>query len=265
MAQFSITNFAGIEANLAHRIAAIATANETVETDIAAQKSRLDAVDDDTGIAAALRAAEELQDKNLDIAEQIGVADVLVRLAGLFQSYDTTPRDTDGEVIGDSLDSWFTSQKSALTNPLLTNEFARAYRKVVGHTAALSAANCSAAAGTSYGTSTVTGETAVTNVLVDAPVDTDLYAGGLLEGEVTTQVEGKDNGNTVFTLTGVDINGSPWQGTCTIPDASTVGTKVEVVPSVPKTYPVELTGVTVANGGSGVVRWQVKTPRTLEA
>lgn len=259
MAVFTYANWETLEKLWAYRSKTIKTATAAVAAATDALETALEGITDDTGVAAAINAGLQAADNRLDGLENAGIEWLVRILAPLWQSTDTTP---DSSYL--TLDSWFTAYKSSLTNPLMCNETVEALRAAYG-AAAVSAANASGPSATSYGTSTVSGATTVTNSLVTTPVDTNLYGGGLLEAYVDTQIEGAANADTVFTLVGIDINGSVWGGTCTIADATAAASVQEVVPTVAKTYPVRLTDVTVADAESGAVTWRIKEPRIVAA
>lgn len=265
MAYFAITDFAGdstgFENSLAYKIAAQKTAYTAALAAIAAQRTRLDAIADTTGIAAKLRGAVETQALSLAILENESVRQEMMTLNAVMMDDSFAPRDGSGVLYGSTFDAWFASRKSGLTNPLLTNEFARVYRRLATQ-AALSAANCSGLTATSYGTTTVSATGVCTNVLVAAPIDTTLYGGCLLEGEVTTELSGA----ITFTLTGTDLNGSAQTMTCTVGAGDIhAGDKTIVIPGTAKTYLVKITGVAANTGSAGVIRWQARDPRTLAA
>jgi len=259
VASFTYANLDTVEKLLAYRPKTIKTAVTAVSAATPALKTALHGLGDDEGIGDALRADIEDADAVIATLEQASISWAVRRLAGVFQSVNTSP---DTSYL--TFDSWFTAKKSGLTNPLLTNELVEAFRREFG-VAAISAANASAPSATSYGTSTVSGATTITNSLTTTPVDTNLYAGGVLEAYVTTQVEGAANAATVFSLVGVDINGSVWTGAVSIADEAAAESVHLVVPTIAKTYPVKLTSVTVADGASGAVTWRIKEPRTIAA
>jgi len=268
VAYFAYGDFAGdstgIENHLAYKIKCVKDAADLITTAIATQRTRLDAIADTTGIAALLRGAVEPSDSVLAALENAAVAPEMAVLNAAIMDTDLTPRDGSALVIGSTFDAWFTSVKTSLTNPLLTNEFSRVWRRLFGQ-ASLSAKNCSGVTGTSFGTAVISGATTITFTTVADPIDTTLYGGGLLELYVTTQVESADTSPTTGTLTGVDLNGSAWTGTYSIADASIVGSVHLVVPSIAKTYPVEITAMTTANAGSGAVTVRIRAPRTIAA
>lgn len=261
MASLTFANWRTVEAKAAYRIKTIADAVVAVKAGTAALQTALDGINDDTGIAAKFRATMEVADDLLDNLENKAIETIAADIEALWAAQATTPKDGSGDAIAYTFNAWVTSQKSGDTNPLLSNEITRTFRRKNGDNA-LSAANCSGATETSYGTSTVTGATTVTNVLVTAPVDTDLYAGGLLEAYVTNQF----GSETTFTLTGVDLNGSPWTGSVVIANGAEVGSTHVVVPTIAKTYAVKLTNVTVAGGtASDAVTWRIRAPLTIAA
>jgi len=257
MAQFTVANWETIEKLIAFRSKKVNDAVDLIEADTPNVKTALDGITDDTGIAAAMRAEVETADDALaGLAQPTG--NWFAKLvASLWQNAAVAPDDDQADY---TFDSWYTAVKASLTNPILTNEIVILLRRAFG-TAAVSAANASAPSATSYGTTTVTGATTCTNVLVSAPVDTTLYKGGLLESIVTNQF----GSETTFTLTGEDSAGNPWGGTCVVDNGAAIGETFEVVPSVAKTYAVKLTDVTVTGGTNGdAVIWRVKTPRVIE-
>lgn len=266
MAYLLYSNFVGdstgIENSMAYRIAAQKTAYTAALAGIAAQKTRLDAIADDTGIAAALRAACETQDLSLAVLENECVRQEMMALNAAFMSSDTAPRDGSSDLYGSSFDAWWTAVKSGATNTLLTNEFSRVFRRLFGHSS-LSAANCSGLTATSFGTVLVTAATTCTLTTVATPIDTTLHGGCLLEIYVTNEF----GSETTITLTGVDLNGSAWTGTAIIVAAQFhEGDTTVVTPTIAKTYPVKITACAVT-GGTNLDAFTIRSrdPRTLAA
>jgi hypothetical protein len=262
MADFTYANWETIEALFVSKSRGIKTAVTAALAKTAAINTALDAIPDDTGVCALLRAASQKADNALDGLEQAAYQSYADALQAVFQDYDTTPKDGSDVPVALTLDAWFTASKASMTNPLMCNDTVLALRRAGG---TVSAVNAACLVNTLYGTFTITGATAGTLVAVSAPVDSALYKGAPLKVVVTTQVEGADANPVTGIITGLDANGTAWTGTYSIPDASAAATEIAVTPSVAKTYPVSISAVTVANAATTYGAFTIKAadPRTI--
>jgi hypothetical protein len=258
MADLTIANLVDIVENISKRVEGINTAATVVKADIAAAFTRYQGFNDDTGVGSLLATACTPQTALVDnIGLQVARIECAF-LAGAFQSSDTTPTDSGGDT-HPTVDAFYAAEKSGQTNPLLANEFVQLFRSVNG-IASLSAVNCAAPNDTLYGSSTVdSGGASTTDVLVAAPVDTELYAGGVLKAVLTSV----PTTTTTYTLTGVTLSGSTWTGSVVIADDALINSEHTVVPTIAKTYPVKLTAVGVSGGTEdATVDWKIAKPYT---
>lgn len=264
MAALTAANLQTLAGKLGYLRKQFADAKTAITTALASFETTARGINDDQRICDALVVAAQ----KATVTVPKVFAEAAQTLAGAFQNTTTAPvLPSDGVTQSTSFADFAEDAlgEAGFTEGLLNNHFVEWLREHLG-TGAVPAAIAAGPDGTAFASAlTVTGETTFSGgVVVAAPIDTDYYGGCLLCATVTTQVEGKDNGNTVLTLAGVDYNGSVTSGTITIPDASIVGTVVNYVPSTAKVYPVRLTSITLANGASGAVTITSKTTQTLD-
>jgi len=224
---------------------------ENVNTDIAAQKTRYDTFNDDTGVGGALAVSCVQQPYLLSNIPSLVAEFELRQLAQVFQN-PLFFSDAQG------LDTFVSKHKNSISgDPLLAYEFCVAFRAWNGD-GALSPENCCAKTDTLYGTYSITTNTAE---LVSAPVDTSLYAGGPLKLVVTQAI----TGNGKISLTGVTLKGEAWEGSATL-DNNNAGDEVEVTPAIERTYPVKITKVVKESGlTAGAVAIKIRQPYEYSA
>jgi len=84
-----------------------------------------------------------------------------------------------------------------------------------------------------------------------APIDTKLYAGGIIKSVVkTATLTTSAAGDLTVTIHGLQYNGDAWQGTITITSGSIVGTEDVAVPSIPDTFCKEITSIVCTPTGA---------------
>jgi hypothetical protein len=95
-------------------------------------------------------------------------------------------------------------------------------------------------------------------------IDTTKYGGAVLKVRVTVQMT---TNPAIVTINGLDENGSKWEGTVTIAVDKTVGTEIDVTPSIAGTYCANVTDVvlTAPKPAAGGFKILSKEDRALTA
>lgn len=256
-ASLSTANILAINKNWARTIDTLSNALTFGQADISANHTRAAAIGDVHGAGASIANAM-LRDSvtvSLTTMARPFVEYSMRALANVFRDPDLQPVGGTGTKYT-SMNAFCSGEFTA--GQRLAPEVAQVWRSIFGN-GSLAATICAPPVATSYGTVEVSGATTCDLDSVVTPIDVTLYDGGLLEAYVTTEMVSSNNDSlTRLTITGKDINGSAWQGTCYIADTSAVTATTNVTATLSNTFPVRLTAVTVTNGGSGKVTIRVR-------
>ena len=259
-ASLTKANVLALQKNWARTIDTLNDAMTMGKADIAANRTRAAAITDIHGAGFSIANAELRDSVNVRLVTVARpfVENSMRSLANVFRDPDLRPVGAGGATYS-NLGAFCYGEFAATDR--LAPEVALLWRAIFGN-GSLPAKICAPPVATSYGTVHMVSTSVATLTTAATRFDEGLYSGGLLEAYVDTTILTAAAAPDTETITGVDVNGSPWIGTVILTNSASPGTAFNVTATIAGTFPDSIISITPTHGASGRYTLRVRREYT---